>query len=168
MTNRSMKPKIIEDKPFWKHKSLRDMTREEWESLCDGCGRCCLHKLRDENTERVHYTDVACRLLNLKSCRCSNYPQRLEQVPDCIVLGPNNLADLAWMPVTCAYRRLAEGRGLAEWHPLISGTPDSVNIAGISISGRAVAESSVTKDDMEEHIIHWLKLPSGGLRKIGH
>ena len=167
MTDCSIKLKIIEDKPFWEHKNLRDMTREEWESLCDGCGRCCLHKLRDESTERVHYTDVACRLLNLKSCRCSNYPQRLKQVPDCIVLSPNNLDDLAWMPVTCAYRRLAEGRGLAKWHPLISGTPASVNVAGISISGRAVTESSVADDDMEEHIIHWFKLPSGGLRKIG-
>ena len=167
MTDCSIKLKIIEDKPFWEHKNLRDMTREEWESLCDGCGRCCLHKLRDENTERVHYTDVACRLLNLKSCRCSNYPQRLKQVPDCIVLSPNNLDDLAWMPVTCAYRRLAEGRGLAKWHPLISGTPASVNVAVISISGRAVTESSVADDDMEEHIIHWFKLPSGGLRKIG-
>ena len=166
MTNRSKKRKITDGRPFWERKGLCDMTCEEWESLCDGCGRCCLHKLEDEDTGRVHYTDVACRLLNLKNCRCSNYPQRLEQVPDCVALDSNNLADLAWMPVTCAYRRLAEGRGLAEWHPLISGTRDSVHLAGISISGRAVAESSVAADDMEEHVIRWLKLPRGGLRKI--
>ena len=165
MANRSKKPKAGDDRPFWERKDLSSMTSEEWESLCDGCGRCCLHKLEDEDTGRVHYTDVACRLLDLKSCRCSNYPQRLEHVPDCVVLDPGDLGDLAWMPATCAYRRLAEGRGLADWHPLVSGTPDSVRRAGISIGGRAVPESTVAAGDMEEHVIRWLKVPRGGLRK---
>jgi len=165
MPNRAKKHRNTDNRPFWERKDLRDMSPKEWESLCDGCGRCCLHKLKDEDTGRVHYTDVACRLLDLKSCRCSNYPQRLEEVADCVVLDPDNLADLAWMPATCAYRRLAEGRGLAEWHPLISGTRASVHRAGIAIGGRAVPESAVDADDLEEHVIRWLKVPRGGLKK---
>ena len=165
MTNPSRKRGSADEKPFWERKALQGMTREEWESLCDGCGRCCLHKLEDEDTGRIHYTNVACRLLDLASCRCTNYPQRLKHVPDCVVLSPENLADLAWMPGTCAYRRLAEGRGLAEWHPLVSGTSDSVQRAGISVAGRTVAESTVAIDDMEEHVIRWLKVPRG-LEKV--
>jgi uncharacterized cysteine cluster protein YcgN (CxxCxxCC family) len=153
------------DTPFWERKTLQEMTRPEWESLCDGCGRCCLHKLEDEDTGRIHYTDVACRLLDMTSCRCTNYPERLRHVPDCAVLSPENLEDLAWMPWTCAYRRLAEGRGLARWHPLVSGTQESVHRAGISIRGRAVPESKIGDGDVEEHVISWLRLPRGGLRK---
>lgn len=151
--------------PFWERKTLQEMTRAEWESLCDGCGRCCLHKLEDEDTGRVYYTDVACRLLDLNSCRCSNYPERLKHVPDCVVLNPKNLADLAWMPGTCAYRRLAEGRGLAQWHPLVSGTSESVHRAGISIRGRAVPEASIGADEIEERVIRWLKPVRTELRK---
>lgn len=161
MTNPSTKCGSAHEKPFWERKNLQDMSREEWESLCDGCGRCCLHKLEDEDSGRVYYTDVACRLLDMTSCRCTNYPQRLKHVPDCVVLSPDNLADLAWMPGTCAYRRLAEGRGLAHWHPLVSATRDSVQRAGISVRGRAVPESTVAPDEMEEHVIRWLKAPRG-------
>ena len=141
--------------PFWERKSLAQMSKQEWEALCDGCGRCCLHKLEDEDTGEIFYTAVACRLLNLSSCRCSNYPQRLRHVPDCVVLRPDNLADLRWMPASCAYRRLHEGRGLAPWHPLRSGDPDTVHTAGISVRGRALREADVHESDIENHIIRW-------------
>ena len=135
------------------------MTDAEWELLCDGCGRCCLHKLEDEDTGRVYYTDVACRLLDIERCRCRHYDERIDHVPDCVVLSRDNLDDLRWMPSTCAYRRLAEGRGLAHWHPLVSGEPDSVVRAGISIRGRAVSETEVAPDAIEERVIRWLKVP---------
>lgn len=147
------------DTPFWERKTLAELSQEEWESLCDGCGRCCLHKLEDEDTGLVYYTDVACRLLDTATCRCTNYTARLEHVPDCVVLKPANLDDLTWMPGTCAYRRLAEGRSLADWHPLVSGNTDSVHRAGISVHGRCVPEKDVETEDLEEHVIRWLKPP---------
>ena len=131
------------------------MTTDEWESLCDGCARCCLHKLEDEDTGEIFYTRIACRLLDLDSCSCGHYAQRLEHVPDCVVVKPDNLEQLTWMPSSCAYRRLYKGRGLAVWHPLISGDPSSVHRAGISVRGRAVPEKHVSEDDIEAHIIQW-------------
>ncbi len=141
---------------FWEEKSLAEMTREEWESLCDGCGRCCLLKLQDIDTEMIHYTDIACRLLDTQSCRCTNYPARTMLVDDCVELGPDTLEALSWMPASCAYRRLHEGRPLADWHPLISGRAESVHEAGISVRGRCVPERLAAADDPEDHLVDWI------------
>jgi uncharacterized cysteine cluster protein YcgN (CxxCxxCC family) len=140
-------------KPFWKYKTLSEMSPQEWESLCDGCGKCCLHKLEDADSGELHYTNVACRLLNLQSCRCSRYAERSRWVPDCVRLTPANIDELYWMPATCAYRLLAEGKDLPSWHPLVSGNPASVHTAGVSVQSWAVSETQA--GEVEDHIIDW-------------
>jgi uncharacterized cysteine cluster protein YcgN (CxxCxxCC family) len=142
---------------FWRSKPLAEMGPDEWEALCDGCGRCCLHKLEDVETGHIDFTRVACRLLDLETCRCRDYEDRLRQVPDCLQLDAGNIRGLKWLPQTCAYRRLAEGRELAWWHPLVSGTPDSVHRAGISVRGRVLSEENVPPDGIEEHIVRWIR-----------
>jgi uncharacterized cysteine cluster protein YcgN (CxxCxxCC family) len=139
--------------PFWKTKRLSEMTQAEWESLCDGCGRCCLHKLRYEETGELAFTNVACRLLDLNTCRCGDYARRREHVPDCVHLNPQALEKIDWLPPSCAYRRLAEGRDLAWWHPLVSGDPETVHAAGVSVRGRAVGER--TAGPLDHHIADW-------------
>jgi uncharacterized protein len=139
--------------PFWRRKTLDAMTREEWESLCDGCGRCCLHKLRDEDTNALSFTNVACRLLDLESCRCKDYPRRQRRIPDCVSLTPEALREIDWLPPSCAYVRLARGQDLAWWHPLVSGDPDTVHQAGISVRGRAISERHA--GPFEHHIVDW-------------
>ncbi|MDA8049265.1 MAG: YcgN family cysteine cluster protein [Rhodospirillales bacterium] len=139
--------------PFWKRKSLAEMSNAEWESLCDGCGRCCLHKLRDEETGALAFTNVACRLLDTKTCRCTDYTHRHREVPDCVRLTPEALAEIDWLPPSCAYRRLAEGRDLPPWHPLLTGDPGSVHRAGASVSERAVRETE--GGALENHVVAW-------------
>ncbi len=127
-------------KPFWEVKTLAAMTVREWESLCDGCGLCCLVRLEDDATGEVTPTRVACRLFDDNLCRCSDYEHRAQRVPDCIKLTPNNIEALTWMPISCAYRRLHEGKGLPLWHPLITGDPASVHRAGVSVRGQTMSE----------------------------
>ncbi len=144
---------IADALPFWQTKTLEQMSRAEWESLCDRCGRCCLHKLRDEESGALAYTNVACRLLDLHGCGCADYAGRRQQVPDCVQLTPAALRRIDWLPPSCAYRRVAEGRGLAAWHPLLSGDPDSVHKAGVSVRGRVVSER--TAGAWEDHVVTW-------------
>jgi uncharacterized cysteine cluster protein YcgN (CxxCxxCC family) len=126
---------------FWKRKSPGSMSTEEWESLCDGCALCCLQKLEDEDTGDIYFTDIACRLLDTDACRCTNYAARISIVKTCLVLSPDKPDAFRWLPATCAYRRLAEGADLPDWHPLITGDPDSVHDAGISARGKCVSET---------------------------
>jgi uncharacterized cysteine cluster protein YcgN (CxxCxxCC family) len=139
--------------PFWVSKSLEAMTPDEWESLCDGCGQCCLLKVEEEDTGKIYRTKVACHLLNVGSCRCSDYQNRHASVPDCVVITPDELRQIRWLPSSCAYRRLAEGRGLAWWHPLVSGTTETVHQAGVSVRGQARSEKRVQMDDIEKYIV---------------
>ena len=139
---------------YWETTPLKRMTAAEWEALCDGCGKCCLNKLEDEDTGEVALTRVACRLLDDATCRCTQYPIRHQFVPECITLDPKTIQDhMYWLPQTCAYRLLTEGRPLYDWHPLISGTPDTVHRAGVSVQGMTYSEFDVADDDWEDHII---------------
>lgn len=142
---------------FWERKTLAELTQEEWESLCDGCGKCCLHKLEDDETGEVHYTCVACRYLDPNTASCRQYEQRLSLVPECIDLQPEDVTEFHWLPQTCAYRLVAEGKPLYDWHPLISGDPNTVHKAGISVRGRVFAEGDVPEDELEDYIVHWVE-----------
>ncbi len=126
---------------FWKRKSLSEMNSSEWEQLCDGCALCCMHKLEDEETGDVYYTDVACRLLDVKTCRCRDYGNRAKRVADCLVLSVDKPELFDWLPDSCAYRRLARAQPLPEWHPLITGDPETVHAARISVRGYAISEN---------------------------
>lgn len=139
--------------PFWKRKSLIEMTRQEWELLCDGCGRCCLEKLMDHKTGKVYYTDLACRYLDLETCRCRIYSSRTFLANDCEWLIPDKIQKYRWLPKSCAYRLLMEGKPLAWWHPLISGNPETVHLEGISVRGKAFSAAGISEEEFEKHII---------------
>ena len=137
---------------FWKNKTLRQMSPSEWEALCDGCGKCCLVKLIDDLTDDVHYTTVACKLLDCESCQCGDYENRKSLVEDCVILSPRLIEELHWMPSTCAYRLIYEGKDLYWWHPLISGNSNTVHEAGISVRGRVISEREVKDSELPEYI----------------
>jgi len=141
--------------PFWKTTALEDMTSQQWESLCDGCGRCCLNKLEDWDTGEIAFTNVACKLLASDTCRCTDYENRQAVVPECIQLTPQTVREITWLPPSCAYRLLAEGGDLYWWHPLVSGDPQTVHEAGVSVRGRTVPEAGLEPEDFEEHIVDW-------------
>jgi uncharacterized cysteine cluster protein YcgN (CxxCxxCC family) len=142
--------------PFWRQHAISDLTDEQWESLCDGCGKCCLHKLQDEDSGEVFYTRVACDLLDTKSGRCSDYSHRFERVSDCMDVRHMQPEQMAWLPATCAYRLIAEGEDLPDWHHLVSGRPGLVHKATCSVRGRSKRESEVDMNDLEAHVIHWV------------
>lgn len=144
--------RMTQDNRFWETTPLHKMTPEQWESLCDGCGRCCLNKLEDIDTDELIFTRVACRLFDDTTCRCANYAERKRIVPECVVLTSDTLKDIAyWMPETCAYRLLHDGQPLPKWHPLVTGDPDSTHKAGISMLGRTVSEHMISIDDWEDY-----------------
>ena len=144
-------------RPFWETKTLEEMTATEWESLCDGCGRCCTHKLEDEDTGEVYPTSIACRLLDCHSCLCSDYANRRLQVPDCLQMTPELARTSPWLPESCAYRRVADGRGLAWWHHLVSGSRETVHEAGVSVRDRLTPESAVDPDALEDYLADWVQ-----------
>lgn len=144
---------MSDKRPWWDSKTLPEMTRDEWEQICDHCSKCCLHKLEDEDDGMVYYTDVACSLVDPKTCNCSDYANRQTRVPDCVRLTIANLDQIQWMPPSCSYRVLKEGGYLPEWHHLVTGDKNSIHNAGKSIKGKYVDESTV--DDFEEHVVEW-------------
>jgi uncharacterized cysteine cluster protein YcgN (CxxCxxCC family) len=168
---------MSEEAPFWQRKTLAEMNQDEWESLCDGCGRCCLVKLEEdldeqaapaprngkarEQNPRIWFTDVGCRLLDGDSCRCRDYENRTRHVSDCVRLTPEVVAEIGWLPPSCAYRLIAEGRALYWWHPLVSGDPETVHKAGVSVRGRVSAnEDDLPFEEVEERVVSWpLVLP---------
>lgn len=142
-------------RPFWQTTPLSRMTPAQWESLCDGCGKCCLVKLRDVDTNEVLFTNIACKQLDLRSCRCKDYRNRKALVPDCVQLTPRNIGRIDWLPETCAYKLVHRGDDLPWWHPLVSGDPRTVHQAGISMRRRAISEDRA--GEPEDHIVDWIK-----------
>ncbi len=142
-----------EEKPFWETKKLSEMSPAEWDSLCDGCGQCCLNKIEDEDTGKIFLTRLSCSLLDLGSCRCKDYENRFALMPDCLSVDIKAVKKLTWLPESCAYRRVNEGRGLAWWHPLVSGDPETVHQAGVSVRGWARSEKGVPEHEIARYII---------------
>lgn len=165
---RQRKTETARERPFWETKPLEALDKAEWESLCDGCGRCCLVKLEDEDTGAIHMTSIGCRLLDSETCRCSDYAQRRRRVRDCIKLTPDLARGLAWLPPTCAYRLIGEGRRLFWWHPLVSGSAATVHEAGVSVRGRvAASEREIELDDYPNYIVAWPRKIPKAARSLG-
>lgn len=141
--------------PFWKRKSLDELNSEEWEALCDGCGRCCLNKLEDWDTGEIYWTEIACNLLDTHQCRCRDYENRFSKVPDCLQVDLKAVRSLSWLPPTCAYRLIGEGNELYDWHYLVSGSRETVHLAGISVRGRVTSEEGLEPEDYEDHLADW-------------
>jgi uncharacterized cysteine cluster protein YcgN (CxxCxxCC family) len=158
--------RMTESVPFWRRKRLSQMTKREWESLCDGCGRCCLNKLEDIDTGATFFTNVACKLFDAGSCRCKDYAHRKAKVPDCVQLTPRGVPRIVWLPPSCAYRLVAEGKDLYWWHHLVSGSRETVHEAGVSVRGReTVSEVGVPDEKLEDHIVNWPgKMPKGAVK----
>nr|WP_228290918.1 YcgN family cysteine cluster protein [Shewanella cyperi] len=138
---------------FWKHKRLDEMSSQEWESLCDGCGKCCLNKIIDDDTDELYYTNAACKLLDRDECRCRHYTERFSYVPGCAAITVDNIGQLDWLPESCAYIRLYKGRDLPSWHPLLTGSKDAMHAAGMSVRGKVVCETKVRY--LDDHIVLW-------------
>ncbi len=148
--------KTISDN-FWQTLSLSEMTYSQWESLCDGCGRCCLHKIEDEDSNEIYFTDIACRYLDEETCQCPHYQMRQRLVPDCLSIDPDWGKKFNWLPKTCAYRLLHEDKPLFDWHPLISGDTNSVHLAGISVRGRIFRDNEIPQEKIHQHVVDWVK-----------
>ncbi len=145
----------MQQQPFWKQKSLKELNEAEWESVCDRCGKCCVLKLEDVDTMEIYYTDVSCKLLDCDNCSCTDYANRKQLVPDCVTLTPDGLDALHWMPQSCAYRLLHEGKDLPDWHPLVTGEKESTHLSGNSVAGQITCELEVEDADMPDHIREW-------------
>lgn len=140
---------------FWETKTLSQMSPQEWESLCDGCGKCCLNKIIDDETEELYFTNVACHLLHTKSCQCRKYKQRFKLVKDCVKVSLDDIEQFHWLPASCAYRLLVEGKPLPEWHPLLTGSQSAMHQGGFSIRGKVVSETEINPDNLEDYIVTW-------------
>lgn len=144
----------MNEKQFWKHTPLEQMSRQQWESLCDHCAKCCLQKIEDIDSREIYFTNVCCRYLDHDTCQCTEYLKRSVLVPECVTLTPADLEEPYWLPSTCAYRLVAENRDLPDWHPLLTGDPDSTRKAGHQVGGRVVCETEA--DELEQHLIEWV------------
>lgn len=149
---------------WWQVTELAELTPAQWDALCDGCGKCCLHKLEDEDSAEIVYTSVHCRLLDAQACRCKNYTQRQTLVPMCVDLREADMDDLQWLPATCAYRLRANGQQLPDWHYLVSGDRETVHTVGVSVRGRVICEDHVHPDGYDEYIVQWVDQENSRVR----
>ena len=148
------------EKPFWRVKKMKDMNKQEWESLCDNCGKCCCIRLEDEETGDIYITDVACKLFDAETCKCTSYASRSEKVSDCVKLTKDNIDKLQWMPRTCAYRLISEGKELPYYHHLVSGSSSTIHDEGMSVKNEVVSETIVSEDEQIKRIVIWPGEPS--------